>query len=120
MSALDISARGAGKAYAAAERVWSRLWFVERPTTPLELVRIGIGAAVLLNYREGRPYLLDFWGDAGLMPRAMVFRKQTLGRNRFSFISRRRGNGSPFMSFFCSAALPSRSGGGRHGSSGSC
>ena len=47
MSALDISARAGRKAFAAAEQAWSRLWFQERPTTPLELVRIGIGAALL-------------------------------------------------------------------------
>ena len=75
MSALDISARGGSKAYAAAERVWSRVWFVERPTTPLELVRIGIGAAVLLNYLRASPYLLEFWGDAGLMPRELVLQE---------------------------------------------
>jgi predicted DCC family thiol-disulfide oxidoreductase YuxK len=75
MSALDISARGGSKACAAAERVWSRLWFVERPTTPLELVRIGIGAAVLLHYLAASPYLLEFWGDAGLMPREVVLQE---------------------------------------------
>jgi predicted DCC family thiol-disulfide oxidoreductase YuxK len=50
-------------------RAWSRFWFQERPTSPLELARIGIGAAVLLHYALATPYLLDFWGDAGWMPR---------------------------------------------------
>jgi predicted DCC family thiol-disulfide oxidoreductase YuxK len=72
MSALDISARAGANACAAVEQAWSRLWFVERPTTPLELVRIGIGAALLLNYLSASSYLLEFWGDAGLMPRAVA------------------------------------------------
>ena len=72
MSALDISARAGWKAYAAAEQAWSRLWFQERPTTPLELARIGIGAALLLHYLSASSYLLEFWGDAGLLPRALA------------------------------------------------
>jgi predicted DCC family thiol-disulfide oxidoreductase YuxK len=74
MSALAISARAGWKAYAAAEQAYSRFWFVERPTTPLELVRIGIGAALLLNYLTASSYLLEFWGDAGLLPRALALR----------------------------------------------
>jgi predicted DCC family thiol-disulfide oxidoreductase YuxK len=53
-------------------RAWSRFWFQERPTSPLELARIGIGAAVLLHYALATPYLLDFWGDAGWMPRDLA------------------------------------------------
>ena len=74
MSALDISARAGRKAFAAAEQAWSRLWFQERPTTPLELVRIGIGAALLLHYLSASSYLLEFWGDGGLLPRALALR----------------------------------------------
>jgi len=74
MSALGISARAGRKAFAAAEQAWSRLWFQERPTTPLELVRIGIGAALLLHYLSASSYLLEFWGDAGLLPRALALR----------------------------------------------
>ena len=74
MSALAISARAGWKVYAAAEQAWSRLWFQERPTTPLELVRIGIGAALLLYYLRASSYLLEFWGDAGLLPRALAVR----------------------------------------------
>src|SRR5882757_5612209 len=55
---------------AALGRAWSRFWFQPRPTTPLEIARIGIGAAVLLHYGLATPYLLDFWGDAGWLPRA--------------------------------------------------
>jgi predicted DCC family thiol-disulfide oxidoreductase YuxK len=74
MSALAVSARAGRKAYAAAEQAWSHLWFRERPTTPLELVRVGIGAAVLVNYLSASPYLLEFWSDDGLLPRALALR----------------------------------------------
>jgi predicted DCC family thiol-disulfide oxidoreductase YuxK len=74
MSALAISARAGRKIYAAAEQAWSRLWFGEIATTPLELVRIGIGAALLFNYLMASPYLFEFWGDAGLLPRALALR----------------------------------------------
>jgi predicted DCC family thiol-disulfide oxidoreductase YuxK len=72
MSSLEISARAGRRVCTAVEHAWWRLWFVERPTTPLELVRIGVGAALLLNYLRASPYLLEFWGDAGLMPRAIA------------------------------------------------
>jgi predicted DCC family thiol-disulfide oxidoreductase YuxK len=72
MSALGIAARTGRNAYAAAQQAWSRFWFEEQPTTPLELVRIGIGAALLLNYLRASPYLLEFWGDSGLLPRALA------------------------------------------------
>ena len=74
MSALEISARAGRNAYAAAEQVWSRFWFQERPTTPLELVRIGIGAALFFHYLSASPHLLEFWGDGGLLPRALALR----------------------------------------------
>lgn len=35
---------------------------------------MGIGAALLLHYAMLTPYLFVFWGDAGLMPRAIVVR----------------------------------------------
>ncbi len=35
---------------------------------------MGIGAALLLHYGMLTPYLFDFWGDVGLMPRAIVLR----------------------------------------------
>jgi predicted DCC family thiol-disulfide oxidoreductase YuxK len=74
MSTLAVSARAGWKVYAAAERAWSRLWFQELSTTPLEVVRIGIGAALLLYYLSASCYLLEFWGDAGLLPRALALR----------------------------------------------
>jgi predicted DCC family thiol-disulfide oxidoreductase YuxK len=60
--------------FAALGEAWSKIWFQPMPTTPLELARIGIGAALLLHYGMATPYLFDFWGDAGLMPRAIVLR----------------------------------------------
>jgi len=60
--------------FAALGEGWSQIWFQHRPTSPLELARMGIGAALLLHYGMATPYLFDFWGDAGLMPRAIVLR----------------------------------------------
>jgi len=71
---VAICARAGWRASAAAEQACSRLWFRERPTTPLELVRIGVGAALLLNYLRASFYLLEFWGDTGLLPRALALR----------------------------------------------
>jgi predicted DCC family thiol-disulfide oxidoreductase YuxK len=59
---------------AALEEVWAQIWFQPMSTAPLELARIGIGVALLLHYGMATPYLFDFWGDAGLMPRAVVLR----------------------------------------------
>jgi predicted DCC family thiol-disulfide oxidoreductase YuxK len=53
-------------------RTWSRLWFENLPTSPLELTRIGIGAALLFHYGLATPYLFDFWGDSGWMPRELA------------------------------------------------
>src|SRR5438552_3684235 len=58
--------------FARAGAAWSRFWFAKVPTTPLELVRIGIGAVMLANYCLAAPHLFDFWGDNGfMMPRAV-------------------------------------------------
>src|SRR5262249_54693382 len=57
---------------AAPARAWSQLWFQSSPTTPLELARIGIGAALLLNYALATPFLFDFWGEPGWAPLATV------------------------------------------------
>jgi hypothetical protein len=42
-------------------------------TTPLEIARIGIGAALLFNYVPATPYLHFFWGDDGWMFRSLLF-----------------------------------------------
>jgi predicted DCC family thiol-disulfide oxidoreductase YuxK len=52
--------------------VWNSIWFQDGPTTPLEISRIGIGAALLLHYLIATPYLLTFWGDDGWMPRTLL------------------------------------------------
>jgi predicted DCC family thiol-disulfide oxidoreductase YuxK len=57
---------------AALGETWSQIWFQPKPTSPLELARMGIGAALLLHYGLATPYLFDFWGDTGLMPRGVV------------------------------------------------
>jgi predicted DCC family thiol-disulfide oxidoreductase YuxK len=53
-------------------RAWSQFWFQSSPTTPLELARIGVGAAALVHYAQSTPYLLDLWGETGWMPYARV------------------------------------------------
>lgn len=53
-------------------RGWSRIWFQSRSTVPLEIARIGIGAALLVNYGLATPYLFEFWGEAGWMPRKLA------------------------------------------------
>ena len=69
MLGLATLARRARAPLSAAGRAWSQLWFHESPTAPLEIARIGIGAALLCHYALATPYLLVFWGDAGWMPR---------------------------------------------------
>lgn len=54
---------------AALSDLWSRIWFQDRPTTPLEISRIGIGIALLIHYALATPYLSDLWGDNGWVPR---------------------------------------------------
>ena len=58
-------------------RIWSRLWFQNKPTTPLEITRIGVGLALLVHYGLASPYLFTFWGDDGWMPRALVEKEMT-------------------------------------------
>ncbi len=64
-------------AFAPLGRAWSLLWFQDKPTTPLEIVRIGLGAALLIHYAMATPYLLTFWGDDGWMPRELLANKIT-------------------------------------------
>lgn len=52
--------------------VWWLIWFQPATTAPLELARIGIGAALLTHYGLATPYLADFWGNAGWMPLRML------------------------------------------------
>jgi predicted DCC family thiol-disulfide oxidoreductase YuxK len=54
---------------AALGELWSQIWFQNSTTSPLELARMGIGAALLIHYGLATPYLFDLWGEAGWMPR---------------------------------------------------
>ena len=56
----------------ALGQFWSRIWFQLKPTAPLELIRMGIGAAMLIHYSLATPYLFLFWGDAGWQTREMI------------------------------------------------
>ena len=57
---------------APLRQAWSRFWFQDKSTSPLEIARIGIGAALLLHYGLASPYLFTLWGDDGWMPRALL------------------------------------------------
>ncbi len=54
-----------------------RIFFQEAPTTPLELARIGIGLALLVNYSRASFYLYTFWGDDGWLPRDLLTKDVT-------------------------------------------
>jgi hypothetical protein len=71
-----VTPAGCGRTvFAAATRAWSRFWFQNSPTSPLELARIGIGAALFINYSLAAPFLFDFWGDAGWIPREIQLKE---------------------------------------------
>src|SRR2546430_46529 len=70
MSALVTLLRSGREKFAALGQACSWFWFQSMPTSQLEMARIGIGAVLLLHYGQATPYLFDFWGDAGWMPRA--------------------------------------------------
>jgi len=70
---------------AGLARIWSQLWFQGSPTTPLELARMGIGAALLLYYAWATPFLFDFWGEAGWAPLAAVLANTTSPWNQSVF-----------------------------------
>lgn len=74
MSGPVTLTRFARDTFAALSRAWSQVWFQDSPTSPLELARIGIGAALLLHYAQATPHLFDLWGDAGWMPRDVVMK----------------------------------------------
>lgn len=54
-------------------RGWTRFWFASAPTTPLEITRIGVGGALLVNYGMATPYLRTFWGSGDWVPLAQLF-----------------------------------------------
>jgi predicted DCC family thiol-disulfide oxidoreductase YuxK len=51
---------------------WTQIWFESRPTTAIEITRIGLGLAMLLNYGLASPYILTLWGDEGWLPRSLL------------------------------------------------
>lgn len=53
---------------------WDQLWFQPQSSLPIELTRIGIGAAMLINYSLATPFLFQFWGDTAWMTRDIVAR----------------------------------------------
>ena len=63
--------------FAALGRAWSWFWFQTSVTTPLELARIGVGAAILLHYGSATPYLFDLWGEGGWVPRELVLENKS-------------------------------------------
>jgi predicted DCC family thiol-disulfide oxidoreductase YuxK len=54
-------------------QAWTRFWFESAPTTPLELTRIGVGGALLINYALATPHLRLFWGSGEWVPLAQLF-----------------------------------------------
>ena len=69
---------------AGAERAWSSFWFQTSSTAPLELVRIGVGAAVLFHFAMATPFLLELWGNNGWMPPDAALDYLALAHNHHS------------------------------------
>jgi predicted DCC family thiol-disulfide oxidoreductase YuxK len=63
--------------FAALGRAWSSFWFHSSVTTPLELTRMGVGAAIVFHYGMATPFLFDLWGEAGWVPRELVLENRT-------------------------------------------
>jgi predicted DCC family thiol-disulfide oxidoreductase YuxK len=72
MFRLVTFARLVSDTFAALGRAWSQVWFQDSSTSPLEITRIGVGAAVLLHHTLATPYLFELWGDAGWVPRDLI------------------------------------------------
>ncbi len=73
--------------FASLNRTWSQIWFQESATTPLEITRIGIGAALLLHYAQATPYLFDLWSETGWTPRAAVEMRDPWMQSVFFYFS---------------------------------
>lgn len=54
------------------KRVWDQIWFQDRPTTQLDLVRIGLGFAMLCHYGLSSAYLFEIWGNQGWFPTELL------------------------------------------------
>jgi predicted DCC family thiol-disulfide oxidoreductase YuxK len=85
MSIAAALARFGQRLFAGLRRAWSQLWFQSTSTVPLEVARMGLGGAMLVNYSLATPYLFELWGDEGWMPRAAALE-----------INRRIASGSEF------------------------
>ncbi len=72
MSALATLTRICRRTFSAIEEAWSEFWFEDTRTVPLEIARIGIGAALLFHFGMATPFLFSLWGDAGWMPREVA------------------------------------------------
>jgi predicted DCC family thiol-disulfide oxidoreductase YuxK len=70
MSGAVKLASPAQRALAAVAEVWSRLWFQDRSTLPLELSRVGIGAALLINYGLATGYFFNLAGESAWIAQA--------------------------------------------------
>jgi len=53
----------------ALEERWLAVWFRPEPTLPLELIRIGVGSALLLAYGSASAHLFELFGDQGWISR---------------------------------------------------
>jgi predicted DCC family thiol-disulfide oxidoreductase YuxK len=95
-------------ALGALSGAWSRVWFQDKPTAPLEITRMGIGAALLLHYGMASPYLLTFWGDSGWLPRELLAKRITdpwMQSVFFYFTASWQWAAFHAVFLFCSAAL---------------
>ena len=73
MSGPVTLTRFAHDRFAALGRTWSQVWFQDSPTSPLELARIGIGAAMLLALHPGIPLSFRICGAMPAGCRATPF-----------------------------------------------
>jgi predicted DCC family thiol-disulfide oxidoreductase YuxK len=64
------------EAFAATGRAWSQLWFQDTTTMPLEVARMGIGAALLIHYSMATRHLFEFWSDEGFLPLALALERR--------------------------------------------
>lgn len=54
-------------------QVWDRIWFQDKNTVPLEVVRMGIGFLLFFNYILLAPNdVIAFYGESGLLSRDVV------------------------------------------------
>ncbi len=86
-----------------------RIWFQDRSTTPLEIVRIGLGARCCSTMRFATPHVLTFWGDDGWMPRSAHRRRDTtdpwMQSVMFYFTAPWQWHAFHALFLFCCAAL---------------